>query len=530
MAIIPEYQRQRLASSAVGTAGVDTSGQQMAKSIAGATSQVADAGISLAVKRQEAKDAAYAQKTLIQKDLEYDVKWREHRAANSQFRGDPTERVDAFRSMLEDDYQSTIDSMPAGNARTLVESNLMGIIGKKLNQESAYAEQNQGVLAYQDGIESVDLLKQKMSLVASEGNFALSDKKVMMAEYLRQGEKVVEVQSAVLAAPELAKLEKYMREELPKSYLATAIDTNPQEALGAIDGKWFDKLIPAEDRAAFRKNALSSFEKQKEVADLNYLAENVNSNKDAYEKYLDGTLTYNDVRAIPDARFAEKLNALRLKAKPFTASDKFNKYMDLYGQYTELVKGIGNDAKARQPLDKMIQFQNQVIDAIGEGEMDGESGRSLMKNLAIATGKKIKSTEGWGSDFKKMSEPYQMAYNTIRSEARKAKFPTSTQAGMLLEFDRQLAMAGPDPTPQRVNEAIRTAMTETLHRTNPSFVWANKDTTRVLTAGGDDIRAGAPTPKTAQKLQREYQIVFNKTRNRKEKLYPDGRREPLTNG
>lgn len=526
MANIPEYQRQRLESSAVGTPGVDDSGQRIGQAISGAAEAGSKVFMNLELQRREAKDAAYAHKTLVEQDLDFDNIAYENRKKNAEFRGDPTEPVNMLKGSLESRVRDTVDAMPAGAARNAVEQNIWGIVGRKLSQERSFFERHQTVLAFNDSISATNTLAKQAGIAAKETGLSLDEKKLFLESYMKQGEKTYKVFAPILAPEEREKLKVAIPENIAKGFLTDSIDANPAEAIEALDKGWFDKVLDVNDKSKLRKAAVESLGNQKEIADMNLLSADISQNQDRYQKYLAGDLSFAEIEQIPNPQLRAKWQALRLKSKPYSAADKFATYMDRNDEYIDAVKGKGEKIKARVPLDKLLALQVKIIDDVNEGRIDADSAGSLMKKLSVPTVKKMKAAGNFFSDLDKTSRPFQAAYNFVKQEAKKSSIPSSVQANTLIAFERQLPSLGEDPSPESVNKLIRQSYVQAVHKSYPGLVLPDQNTTRLMTANGQDIRLKPSNDKGAKKVSKDYVLGIDKTTNKKWRRYPDGRYEP----
>jgi len=474
MGIIPEYQRRQLASSLVGTPGIDRSGQMIAESVSQAVGNVTNSLMGLAAQRQEAKDLAFAQKTLLDFDLRAEETEKTHKQGFAEFRGDPMEPVKVLRSSLESNANSVIESMPSGGARSLVERNIWSSVKQRVEQS----------VNYYDGKDSIDMLKQKMSNTATNKDLTMDAKKLFLQEYLRQGEQVYAVQGKILGPENKVKLQEYMRSELPKSYIVAAIDDNPAEAITALKSGWFDKILTPEERAKYKNDAVSALAAQKEKTEILNLATNISQNNTMFQKYVNNTLTYEDIQAMPDKLAADKLNQMRLKAKPYNIAEKQAKYMDLYGEVMspKMVKGEGEKAKYKAPFNEALNLQRRIIDAVNEGELDAEQGSSLLKKFNIPNVKKI-------NEFKLFPDnsTFGRAYDFVKKEGAKNKLAPSIQTKALVNFDREMEKLGENP-PADLADALRKAYVDAVRVSRPELVQMQGTPNRILNPDRTSIK------------------------------------------
>lgn len=474
MGQIPEFQRRRLASSVVGTPGVNRAGEILGSAVTGAASQVEDVAYKAAVQRREIKEAAAANKTSIDLDMLHDNITRDYRTKNAEFRGDPQDYVTGYRAALEEGTKNLLNSVPEGNIRNAVEKYGYAALKTRLNSESNYADVRQAGLFFADAEAGTKLLGQRAGEVARSG-LTPQEKHTQLQAIFDRGTTTYNVASRGVTAENSAKLKKLIPETIATEYLDALVDSAPQEmgsALQAVGG-----FLTEEKKAKYRKDAIESFKQQKTMQDAEYLMSTLDQNQSAYDKYLAGTLQYSDIKEISDSRAADTLNKLRLKNNTTTEEDKYSNYNSLYAEYVEMVSDAGTanpkDDKIKKgfSLDKVIDLQNRIMVAVADEKLPSGMGGSLMAKLTSPLNKKVKKQrlEGWFSDFKEMSTPFQMAFSYIRNEGKKAKLPPRVQSEMLLKFDQELSKLGDNPEPSVINQAIKKSYDEVLHKNNPKF-------------------------------------------------------------
>lgn len=255
MGVIPEFQRQRLASSVVGTAGVDTSGAKIGESIAGAAESIQKPVMNLAVQRQESKDAALANNTLIGFDMALNKAYSEHQSEYQSFQGDKMDRVKAFQTKSEELFKSTLDATPSAAARDLVEKHGFAVQKTYIDREMESADKNQAALAYTNTMNSVDLLGQKAEMIGKDAGLTLPQKLARTQELLNQGQTTYAAAYSLLSPENRTKLEKGIPETISKSLLYANFDSNPDDTKKMLASGLFDKFLSTEDRTKLQKQA-----------------------------------------------------------------------------------------------------------------------------------------------------------------------------------------------------------------------------------------------------------------------------------
>lgn len=458
-----------MASSVVGTPGANRAGEIIGQAVTGAAQKVERVAFDAALERQEAKEAAAANKSSIDLDMKFDEIERDHRSKYADFRGDPQERVTALRSALEDGFKGITDTLPQGNTRTAVDKYGYGAIRERINRESNYADVNQATLAFTDAQEATRLLGVRAGEIARSADDPRG-KQLQLQSLMKRGETTYAIASKIVSPENHAKLKTLIPQTISKGYLDAVVDANPTQMEDALEK--FGGFLTEQEKTKYRDDAQKSFTQRKEKADMAHLMGTIDENGAQYDKYLAGTLTYADIQNMTDKRAAATLNELRLKTNTTTSAEKYSNYLALYDEYIEMVKDAGTkNAKVKKQfsLENVIDLQSRILQQINDEQIDSGLGGSLMKNLNSPLNKKVKKQQldGWFSDFKEMSVPFQMAFSYVRNEGKKGKVPDSVQADALIRFDQELAALGENPKPSAIGAAIKKAWDETVVASNP---------------------------------------------------------------
>lgn len=389
MATIPEYQRRKLASSVVGTPGVDTSGQQIFNTISQSTAKVADVFGSIAVERQQVKDEALANKKLIEFEMNMARVTDEHQAAYSEFRGDKTERVNAFRTRAEELFKSTADSIPSRGARQLFDRQGLGVVRGSVGRELTIADRNQAALALADGTESANLLAgQASALGLSQAD--VSAKRAGLQKLLSDGVRTYQTTSKVLGDEEKAKLKAAIPEMISKGFLVSSMDRNPETVIEMLNDGTFDAILTAEDKQKYLKDAREALPKVKEIREIDALVAEIPNHQALWDKYInkDASL-YSDIEQ-SNTPFAKSLRNLAIKGDPDPIMQAAT-VLDLEAKFLNITKKKeGKEVSKRVQLEALNQFMNDVVEARSNGAISTDVANSYLKKLANPLYDKVK--------------------------------------------------------------------------------------------------------------------------------------------
>lgn len=460
MAIIPRFERQKLASSIVGTPGIDTSGAQIAESVAG----VANKGLQVlgqqAIQKHEIQKAAEANKTLVDVDVELEKAYIQHQ---KDYKTNPKDKTQFFKDNAERILQTFADGTEDPEVRSTVERIGYGRIGEKVTNEIQWADKQ----ATQNTIDTATTANETL---ANEAYIAGINNNVSRAL------DVFTLAEDNIAASKLALGEKdseQFRKNVQQGYISGLMEQHPAELKAALDRGDFKKVLTPEETRKLKDDAVAAVKGMKEKQDMNYFVGNISQNQQSYEKYIAGTLTYAETQQIPDEKFGNTLNELRIKGIPFSAAEQFAEGMDLYGEVMDVAKG-------KSTLEQVVKLQSKILSKVQQNQVSREAASSMLKQLVKPASSKLDHADDFYGFFNKMSAPYKRAYNGVREDAKRHNLSPSTQLSVLVEFDQELAKLNEEnPNSAQVDQAYDTAYKNVIRKTNPSLLKSTEVTNAV---------------------------------------------------
>lgn len=459
MPIIPKFERQKLASSLVGTPGIDTSGAQIAETIAGVGQKGMQVFGQQAIEKKQIHDAAIANKTMVDFDVALEKSYIDHQ---KNYKDDPVGKTQFLKDNAQTLLQGFVDAAPSSEVRAHIEQAGYQRIGQKVVNEAQWADKQMTQNTIDATVAGSDTLANEAYIAGLNKNYT------RLNEIFNQNEQNVSAAKLALGESDSKKLRKSVK----LGAINGLLENHPAALREVLDGEAFkDVLEPAEIKQ-LKADALVHLTKQKETADTQYLSSQIENHPVVWEKYLAGTLTFPEIEQIDDTRFAGELKELWLKGKPFTAEDKRDKYMNLYGETFELVKGQGTAAYTKGSLEQVVKLQSKIISAVREGAINEEDASSLLKKFAVPTTKALKDANAWFGAFNGMSAPYKRAYQGVRADGKRFNLTPSVQASILVQFDQELAKAeNPDsPTAVEVDAAYSAAYQDVIRKIDPRLL------------------------------------------------------------
>lgn len=492
MPIIPKFERQKLASSLVGTPGIDTSGAQIADSVAGVGQTTMQVFGKQAIEKKQIQDQALANKTLVDFDVEMEKAYIEHQ---KNYKGDPIGKTDFLKEHSQELLESFASGIESAEVRGAVERAGYARIGEKVVNEAKWADQQ----ATQN---TIDATTSANDTLANEAYIAgMNNNQARAAEVLKSAEENIAAAKLVLGEKDSQKL----RKNVAQGYISGLMEKHPEHLKMMLDRGDFKKVLEPEEVKKLKTDAVAAVDQAQQTAETTYFAEHIAQYPQQWEKLKAGELTYPEIEQIDDPTISKHMKEIWLKGQPYTPEDKRDKFMNLYGETMELIKGQGTAAYTKGSLQDVIKLQGKILGAAREGSISADDASTLLKRFAVPTTKALKKADDWFGIFNGMSEPYSRAYKGVTADAKKYNLTPSTQASILVEFDQQLLKTAenPDkPTAAETDLAYRTAYQDVIRKVNPSLLKVTElpNAAGSQTAGVQPISDGKPTVKADRSI------------------------------
>ena len=291
MARIPKFQQRRLASSVVGTPGVDQSQQRAFASVSQAAGSAANVFGQLAAKRQKAKDDAIVNKELIILDIAQETLLREHQKENVDFEGDPQDRIQAFQNKSRKLFQQSIDGIASRNARQRF--SLLGeqVIGGKLSREAKEADENQGIIAFNNTVDSVNQLALEAAELGLDTRLSLEEKRARMLTLVQLANMTVRDSKNVLSPENFIRLKESAPEAILRGAISTLVKNNPQELLVLLNDDNVKKQFDPEELAKFKADGIKNLKLAAENREIDKLIFSFQQGTEFLDKWKRGDPT-----------------------------------------------------------------------------------------------------------------------------------------------------------------------------------------------------------------------------------------------
>lgn len=285
MGSIPRFQRQKLASSVVGTAGVDVSHEALFTQ-ANQISEVAKkAAFALQAERNRAVDGAEVNKLTLDFERDMDKSIIEKQSSDT-FLDHPD---DIFDSVLSDSLElgtSSLEFASNDRVKTSFANLQQQLIRNRMASLQKWASDAKVAKAASDLTASVNTLSSSAfqtdnleDVIGVNGTFAKLEQSMPIAR--------------AVYGPKKANTEFLQegREAIAKGYLQGQIQRNPLFAKHVLDNeKVFQEILSGDDRKQLNKDIKTAIESTDKRNNLNVLIAGYGRNKEMANKFATGNL------------------------------------------------------------------------------------------------------------------------------------------------------------------------------------------------------------------------------------------------
>ena len=493
MARIPKFQQRKLASSLVGTPGVDTSTQQAFQAVGQAAGAAARVFGQLAAKRQKAKDDAITNKAIIDLDLAQEELLRTHQTENAEFRGDPRERIKGFQDKSRKLFREAIDAIPSRNAKQ--QFSILGerIVGAKLSREAKEADANQGILAFNDTVDSVNQLTLAAAQLGLDPSLALVEKRNRLLSLVQMGNETVRLSKSILSVENHRRLQDSTPEAILRGAISTLVTNNPQELLILLRDENVKKQFSPEELAKFNNDAVKNLKSAEERRELEQLFSSFDGATELLDRFKqkDPTLLAQLENAEPSA-FTEafKEYIINRPVDPVTSAVKQAELLDALSELH--IKKRKNKRKTMKgTLEEAMSFMVKATEAAQDGAI---TEAQFTKHLSDVTGPfldKVKKEQSGGlSSLVNLIPPVQ-AFNMIKDWfVRNGIDNKEALVSVMDDFDAILNRQG-KVTRASVSKATASALRNHMIRRDPRLGLL-EGTPNVVIKEDRDILQGIP--------------------------------------
>lgn len=555
---IPQYLRERLASSQTGVPAPDMSGAKIAESVSQLAGGLGKQMLEFDIQRKEALDAVDANNLLTEFDINSQNVLQEHQRAYSS---DPANKSQYLKENLDDQLNQVLDRTDNPRVKQLVQKHASAKLGQRVIEENEWAYKQQNIVAGQKIVQTNNTLAIQANLIGASLDLSTGEKMQMVSDLFTSVDGNIAAASGVLSAEQLAKFKLDHPHSVAKGFISGLIDKDPQAAVAILSSPeaFMESTVDengkvtrlrdmlGNDRETMKKEAQEKFKSQVSTAELNRQVDAAMAHQDVYGKIVDKTVSVTDFDNLAasattpeEKQQVQTLRSIYLKNAGFDALTDDKKYIDFTVKYEKIKQDL-KDSKYKNikgPLKDLINFDQELSDAVDQGFIRQEEARSVQRLMTGPLLKKIKKQDGgfWG--FK---SPVDTGYATIndwlKSNGRDKDYVTKGK--MLRAFTRQLD-AHPDMNQNEAKDAAETIGVQIAQdlikgqalSDNPSLGRLPATPNAVMGQDGQvkNILSGTSQLTPNVNIKAPYIEQVNKVTGERRRVYPDGRIDTLPKG
>lgn len=274
--------------------------------------------------------------------------------------------------------------------------------------------------------------------------------------------------------------EKYAR-TAAQQVISDHLATDPLSVPKLLEQPQYQALLSDEEIGKYQEASRTQFKAMQENKQTDRVMQEAAKNTEVTNAFAEGTLTNSRLSQLEAAgeispEYANYVRKSMLANVPKRTADEANdKYMELANQMMTL--GIQNPAKgpatAKVGMEKILNFQNNVMEAVSEGYITPDTGKTWLKQTTEPLIGRINNPKIQGENPESFWEshktylknnPVVSGYQVITDWADKG---TSTKnpaakADVLRRFTQIMNTAEEDKTPMVPSEGARLAITSYL--------------------------------------------------------------------
>lgn len=239
----------------------------------------------------------------------------------------------------------------------------------------------------------------------------------------REAKKILadEQYAGMLDAGEKAALMGQANERIRDDAYAVLDSDNPQELITQIDRGDYNGAMDDQQKSSFKKKAVAAFEALDDKAAAERSMAFATTNTETYNKHINGELTFADLTELErrgaDSEAITSMRKSLLKRNPVSIDKQQEAIVELAQGYSDLkIEKKKGKIKYSGSLESLVRFQNKVMAAEANGEINKSTAGSFMNKILTPWLEKINAEEGFDDKgfFFDGDEPYDVAFQSIQ--------------------------------------------------------------------------------------------------------------------
>lgn len=426
MVSIPKYNREQLASSVVGTPGVDTSAANIFNSVADTADTFSKIAADAAAERKSRIDKAEALKLASDYEIESYKIFEQHTKENAAA---PTESTKVLRERLETRMSEISQGITSPGVKDYFTSSAINTVEKNVFRGFDWEKTQEAANAQSNAMKTIENRADEANFAGRDGDFN------KFAELMAGVPAITEVTKGILSAEKQREMESLAPKAIVTDYIYGALDANPALIAKQIKDGSLDyfvdaegntqRLLSPEDKKKYLDIAKERVVKLSDEAEANFLIETMAEQDRLAELASKKALTQADIESIPDKDAQAVFQKLYQKSNPMSDVQKSQIAQKLNTEFFEMTKRFVTD---KQPIEDkvklrhLLNFRNRVYENFDALSTDQQN--QFIKKLLPAIDKQLSKKAHW---FSSELGDYGKGFNEINAWVD--KIPTGSRIG-----------------------------------------------------------------------------------------------------
>lgn len=385
MVQIPQITRDKIASSAVGTPGVDTSGQQIGQAVQRTAENVAGEAFQAAIVKRQSMDEIQTNQIMTAAKLKMVGDFEQHKV---DFARNPSEGSPVFMKQMQDTMDAAAQSAPNARVKLAVQKGDPFFQGRLMMMQGAWASQQEFKNTINYGIQATTALGEKAAEVGANTALSVDEKRQAMLPLVSA---LGNVTNSIRASrrPDLA--DEFAIKGMKSLYqglVQKTINAQPEQTLELLKDPHMKEFFKQKELDAFTKGALESATGLKAQANWRQQANDLVSQPDLVHSVVSGKMGWGDIDQAqkndpnPDKPIYGLLKSMATKQYPDESTrEQENLKVQLYDEAHQLGVGIKGKTPSGNVKD-LLKFSDDLISAKTRGIINNQTFNSMYTKIA----------------------------------------------------------------------------------------------------------------------------------------------------
>lgn len=382
MVNIPQITRDRLASSVVGTPGIDTSSQQTSIALAGAAKDVVEPLANFAIARQQALDTTEANRLFTDYKMNTVNSFEKIKI---DYANNPEAAGPAFIETMQDHLAATTKS--ASNPRV----GLLVGRGDPYFDGIMVRQQQQWALAQREGLDKAAIIDQGNNLadtaqnIGADPNTPYVVKKQNLLPLFSAAGNLSAGAFAAAHPASAAELQNRIGPTIMTRAIYGMMQSNPAQAVQFTQEPEVQKAFESNPKELETLHN-ASIDRLKGLAGQekwNSIAQPLVDSPDVVRDVANGKVSWADLDQMPQTELVNQLKKMSLETSPKSIGEQQQAISDFYSRAHDLGIGIKKgEEKPEVSVAQLVDFQTDLAKAYNGGTISKATYMNMTKQIA----------------------------------------------------------------------------------------------------------------------------------------------------